>query len=679
MSRPQHLRIALYLWIVVVSAASLAQVATAHEAAAQEAAAQQDGTQQVAAPEPIAPLATYDELIGVLMSESESLAWARLRTEAERQLFVDTFWQVRDPTPGTEVNEVRRVFERRAERASRLFAEGDVPGYQTDRGRVMMVLGLPDTQEMRALLAEGDPELVWSYRREPLNDDALFERFEGGYRLFPEIEIDLDNQTFLASLESELRMQLARAVGGRDDAIAKPKEEPEEESEETPEEEPEADDENASELVGETDDEPEEGTDPDVEDDTEAEGADEGPTPVRVAPEVQVWMQLVFGGTGRDDLELRQRFDYFPATDATYTVLSFKVGKEALEFVVPGVDEDDEGSDGEDDGEVQQEEDPQDAEATEVAADGFVDEAETDESDTGRDVEVEGEADEIAAADDTLDPGDADEDNEEDASLDDVGLDDTDDDGLDRVDEDDVEGPREPRAHLKMFGAVLQGEPGSEDTVHRFIVPHRLLESDGDEVESPTLSFGVSLYPGEYRLAWGVLDETTGNAVTRDETFEVPDFAVDELTLTRPLMARPPHLTDETAIDPRTIYEGMRLGRMVVNDDLSRTFRRDDIVDVILLATGWSSDPGALGKPRLEVQYRLLAGLEGSRSLATIPPQVLDFHILGQQIPLAQINRLEPGGDYRIEVTVKDLVSGVERVVQTPFHLEADDRGGEPQ
>ena len=230
-----------------------------------------------------------------------------------------------------------------------------------------------------------------------------------------------------------------------------------------------------------------------------------------------------------------------------------------------------------------------------------------------------------------------------------------------------------------MFGAVLQGLPGTEDTIHRFIIPYRLGELEGNDEESPTLSLGVSLYPGDYRLAWGILDETTGNAVTRDEHFRVPDFAVNELTLTRPLMARPPHASDETAIDPRTLYEGMRLGHMVVQDDLDRTFGRDDIVDVILIASGWGSDPGAPGKPRLEVQYRLLAGLEGNRSLAAIPPQVLDFYVLGQQVPLSQVNRLEPGGDYRIEVTVKDLVSGLERVVEAPFRLELAEEDGESE
>ncbi len=661
MSRPQYLWIALLAVLLIVT-----------HAAAQER---------------IAPLATYDDLIGVLMSESELLAWAGLRTDAERQEFADVFWEERDPTPGTEANEVRRIFERRAERAARLFAEGAVPGYSTDRGRVMIVFGLPDSQEMRALPTEGEPQLMWLYDREPLNDGILlkdgvvgFERVDDGYLLSS--VVDLDNRMFLASLESELRMQLARSVGGYDEAIADPDAESDE------------DDDLPDDAGDETDDELSAAIDGAAEGEgaTEGDGAaesddeDDGPPPVRVSPEVQVWMQLVFSGISRDELKLRHRFHYFPASDATYTVLSFKIGKESMAFVIPEEDETDE-TEPDDETDASDEIEPDDeADADdgtepddETDANGQADAEETDGSDneTPTDEAVDSETgDDLltdAIADELVSEAEPDESGDEQDVADEDDADDQD------VDDEDADEPKEPNAHLKLFGAVLQGEPGNEDTIHRFVIPYRLGESEGDDRESPTLSLGVSLYPGEYRLAWGILDETSGNAVTRDESFTVPSFDVDELTLTRPLMARPPHISDETAIDPRTIYQGLRLGRMVVQDDLDRNFGRDDIVDVILLASGWSSDPGAPGKPRLEVQYRLLAGLEGTRSLATIPPQVLDFHVLGQQIPLAQVNRLEPGRDYRIEVIVRDLVSGVERIVQTPFHLEPANEDGESQ
>ena len=91
-----------------------------------------------------------------------------------------------------------------------------------------------------------------------------------------------------------------------------------------------------------------------------------------------------------------------------------------------------------------------------------------------------------------------------------------------------------------------------------------------------------------------------------------------------------------------------------------------------MIATGWASDPGSPGKPRLEVVYRILEGLEGEESIARLPEQLLDFHVLGQQIPLAQVNRLRGGRSYRIEIRVRDLVNGTETAVQTPIHLRPE-------
>jgi len=69
--------------------------------------------------------------------------------------------------------------------------------------------------------------------------------------------------------------------------------------------------------------------------------------------------------------------------------------------------------------------------------------------------------------------------------------------------------------------------------------------------------------------------------------------------------------------------------------------------------------------------YRILVGLDGDESLARLPEQLLDFHVLGQQIPLGQVRRLQAGKSYRIEVRVKDLIGGGETVQRVPIHLRS--------
>ncbi len=63
---------------------------------------------------------------------------------AERPAFVEEFWRRRDPNPSTEENELREVYEARVEEAGRLFRSESRPGWLTDRGRILILFGLPD-------------------------------------------------------------------------------------------------------------------------------------------------------------------------------------------------------------------------------------------------------------------------------------------------------------------------------------------------------------------------------------------------------------------------------------------------------------------------------------------------------------------------------------------------------
>jgi hypothetical protein len=119
------------------------------------------------------------------------------------------------------------------------------------------------------------------------------------------------------------------------------------------------------------------------------------------------------------------------------------------------------------------------------------------------------------------------------------------------------------------------------------------------------------------------------------------------------------------------VVRGIRLGNTIFNGDLDYLFGRNEVIEVVLLVAGWQSDPGQPGKPLLEVGYRIVAqDDEGVRTaIARLPVQSLDFAVLGQQIPLGQVDRIEPGGSYQIEVRVKDLVSGDQRIAIAPLRI----------
>ncbi len=86
-----------------------------------------------------------EEEVAYIISESEKREYEGLSTEAERAAFVEAFWQRRDPDPATEANPVREEHYRRLAYANQHFSEGR-RGWRTDRGRVYVIHGEPDTR-----------------------------------------------------------------------------------------------------------------------------------------------------------------------------------------------------------------------------------------------------------------------------------------------------------------------------------------------------------------------------------------------------------------------------------------------------------------------------------------------------------------------------------------------------
>ncbi len=78
-----------------------------------------------------------------IITGDEKKAYKSLKTDAERENFIENFWRRRDPDPDTEENEYREEFYERIAYANEHFASG-IPGYKTDRGRIYITFGKPD-------------------------------------------------------------------------------------------------------------------------------------------------------------------------------------------------------------------------------------------------------------------------------------------------------------------------------------------------------------------------------------------------------------------------------------------------------------------------------------------------------------------------------------------------------
>jgi GWxTD domain-containing protein len=87
-----------------------------------------------------------DEDVAYIITPEERKAFKGLKTDEERESFIESFWLRRDPTPDTIDNEYRDEHYERIAYANEHYASG-IPGWKTDRGRIYIMYGKPDEIE----------------------------------------------------------------------------------------------------------------------------------------------------------------------------------------------------------------------------------------------------------------------------------------------------------------------------------------------------------------------------------------------------------------------------------------------------------------------------------------------------------------------------------------------------
>lgn len=84
------------------------------------------------------------EDVAYIIQDSERAAFRKLGSDAERDRFIEQFWERRNPVPGSAKNDFREEHYRRIAYANRRFAGKAVDGWKTDRGRIYITYGPPD-------------------------------------------------------------------------------------------------------------------------------------------------------------------------------------------------------------------------------------------------------------------------------------------------------------------------------------------------------------------------------------------------------------------------------------------------------------------------------------------------------------------------------------------------------
>jgi GWxTD domain-containing protein len=141
-----------------------------------------------------------DEDVSYIITNEERTAFKALKTDEEREQFIEQFWLRRDPTPDTVDNEFKEEHYARIAYANERFASG-IPGWKTDRGRIYIIWGKPDEIESHPSggtydrpIEEGGgttstfPFEIWRYRYiEGIGNEVLLEfvdpSMSGEYRM----------------------------------------------------------------------------------------------------------------------------------------------------------------------------------------------------------------------------------------------------------------------------------------------------------------------------------------------------------------------------------------------------------------------------------------------------------------------------------------------------------------
>ncbi len=270
-----------------------------------------------------AVLEDFIGMVWLISTNRERSAWRDAVTDDQKEGLVAEFWEKRDPTPGTEVNEFRDLYMKRVAAANRKFSEEDLPGYRTDRGQFILIYSEDAIleQERRRLGADresaspgGDSEGSLRFRIIWIIDSAInpylegrrqvvFEQSEGGYSLASR-EITLNQEALLA--HRDLQALFSTLLAGSRAATPATA---------------------GAALPGGA------GAAPGVED----------PAAGRLSAAGEAMQQLIDEGVARHDIGLRFETAYFPAPENnTYMVVAFEVDKQALTFADAAGEEGDE-------------------------------------------------------------------------------------------------------------------------------------------------------------------------------------------------------------------------------------------------------------------------------------------------------------------------------------------------
>jgi GWxTD domain-containing protein len=102
--------------------------------------------------------------VAYIITKDERDTFLKLTTDDAREKFIETFWEIRNPSPGSPANSYKdEIYQRIAFADARFGVGSGVEGWRTDRGRTYITLGAPQQKQVLRNSANLYPIEIWFY------------------------------------------------------------------------------------------------------------------------------------------------------------------------------------------------------------------------------------------------------------------------------------------------------------------------------------------------------------------------------------------------------------------------------------------------------------------------------------------------------------------------------------
>jgi GWxTD domain-containing protein len=136
-----------------------------------------------------------------IITKDERERFVKLTSDEAREKFMKDFWDIRNPTPGLEPNTYKEEIYKRIAYTDRFGPGSGTDGWRTDRGRVYITLGAPQSKQIYRNAANLRPFEIWFYANaHPALPQAFYVLFydrdgTGDYHIYSPYEDGPDKLT----------------------------------------------------------------------------------------------------------------------------------------------------------------------------------------------------------------------------------------------------------------------------------------------------------------------------------------------------------------------------------------------------------------------------------------------------------------------------------------------------